>query len=198
MPSVSSGGEGAPDSTCLEGLRRACAWLVKSAPSVFADHRVTLPPLQLWSLAPHSVFSSNCQELFEMTQQSGSDVNGKLACPPGGLCLNPPDFSAFRPQGTAASQALRPLPSMSPPQGALASQHLTALLHPAASPLPRPPPSPPPFELIKSLSLIPLNLERGAALWPRGSAQDFTGSDPGCGHGTTHQAMLRWHPTCHN
>ena len=29
-------------------------------------------------------------------------------------------------------------------------------------------------------------------------AQGFTGSDPGRGHGTTHQAMLRRHPTCHN
>ena len=26
-------------------------------------------------------------------------------------------------------------------------------------------------------------------------AQDFAGSDPGCGPGTTHQAMLRWRPT---
>ena len=30
------------------------------------------------------------------------------------------------------------------------------------------------------------------------AAQGFTGSDPGHGHGTTHQAMLRQHPTCHN
>ena len=30
------------------------------------------------------------------------------------------------------------------------------------------------------------------------AAQGFTGSDPGCGHGTAHQAMLRRHPTCHN
>ena len=29
-------------------------------------------------------------------------------------------------------------------------------------------------------------------------AQDLAGSDPGCRHGTTHQAMLRQHPTCHN
>ena len=44
--------------------------------------------------------------------------------------------------------------------------------------------------------------------WPRGrvvkfacsalAAQGFAGSDPGRGHGTTRQAMLRWHPTCHN
>ena len=27
------------------------------------------------------------------------------------------------------------------------------------------------------------------------TAQGFTGSDPGCGPSTTHQAMLRWHPT---
>ena len=30
------------------------------------------------------------------------------------------------------------------------------------------------------------------------AAQDFTSLDPGCGHGTAHQAMMRWHPTCHN
>ena len=30
------------------------------------------------------------------------------------------------------------------------------------------------------------------------AAHGFTSSDPGWGHGTTHQAMLRWHPTCHN
>ena len=29
-------------------------------------------------------------------------------------------------------------------------------------------------------------------------AQGFTSLDPGRGHGTTHQVMLRWHPTCHN
>ena len=29
-------------------------------------------------------------------------------------------------------------------------------------------------------------------------AWDFTGSDPGHGHGTTRHAMLRWRPTCHN
>ena len=29
-------------------------------------------------------------------------------------------------------------------------------------------------------------------------AQGFTGSDPGHGHGTTHQAMLRLHPTWNN
>ena len=29
-------------------------------------------------------------------------------------------------------------------------------------------------------------------------AQGFAGSDPGWGHGTTHQAMLRQRPTCHN
>ena len=26
----------------------------------------------------------------------------------------------------------------------------------------------------------------------------FAGLDPGRGHGTTPQATLRWHPTCHN
>ena len=30
------------------------------------------------------------------------------------------------------------------------------------------------------------------------AAQGFMGSDPGHGHGTAHQAMLRWRPTCHN
>ena len=30
------------------------------------------------------------------------------------------------------------------------------------------------------------------------AAQGFAGSDPGCRHGTTHQAMLRQHPACHN
>ena len=29
-------------------------------------------------------------------------------------------------------------------------------------------------------------------------AQGFTGLDPGHGHGTAHQAMLRRRPTCHN
>ena len=29
-------------------------------------------------------------------------------------------------------------------------------------------------------------------------AQGFTSSDPGHGHGTAHQAMLRWRPTWHN
>ena len=30
------------------------------------------------------------------------------------------------------------------------------------------------------------------------AARGFAGSDPGHGHGTAHQAMLRQHPTCHN
>ena len=30
------------------------------------------------------------------------------------------------------------------------------------------------------------------------AAQGFSGWDPGCGHGTAHQATLRQHPTCHN
>ena len=30
------------------------------------------------------------------------------------------------------------------------------------------------------------------------AGQGFAGSDPGCGHGTTCQAILRWRPTCHN
>ena len=30
------------------------------------------------------------------------------------------------------------------------------------------------------------------------AAQGFTGSNPGHGHGTACQAMLRRHPTCHN
>ena len=29
---------------------------------------------------------------------------------------------------------------------------------------------------------------------PASAAQGFMGSDPGFGHGTTHQAILRWHP----
>ena len=29
------------------------------------------------------------------------------------------------------------------------------------------------------------------------AAQGFTSSTPGRGHGTTHQATLRRHPTCH-
>ena len=29
------------------------------------------------------------------------------------------------------------------------------------------------------------------------AAQGFASSDPGLGHGTAHQAMLRQHPTCH-
>ena len=30
------------------------------------------------------------------------------------------------------------------------------------------------------------------------AAQGFASLDPGCRHGTTHQAMMRWHPTYHN
>ena len=30
------------------------------------------------------------------------------------------------------------------------------------------------------------------------AAQGFSGSDPGHGHGTTHQATLRWHPPYYN
>ena len=30
------------------------------------------------------------------------------------------------------------------------------------------------------------------------AAQGSAGSHPGRGHGTTHQAMLRWRPTSHN
>ena len=30
------------------------------------------------------------------------------------------------------------------------------------------------------------------------AAQCFVGANPGCEHGTAHQATLRWHPTCHN
>ena len=29
-------------------------------------------------------------------------------------------------------------------------------------------------------------------------ARGFGSLNPGCGHGTAHQAMLRWRPTCHN
>ena len=44
--------------------------------------------------------------------------------------------------------------------------------------------------------------------WPRGqvvgfacsasAVQGITGSDPGCRSRTADEAMLRWHPTCHN
>ena len=30
------------------------------------------------------------------------------------------------------------------------------------------------------------------------AAQGFASLNPGCGHGTVHQAMLRRHPTCHD
>ena len=53
-----------------------------------------------------------------------------------------------------------------------------------------------------------LNEEVKIGGWPCGqvvkfahstsAAQGFTGSDPGHGHGTAHQATLRRHPTCHN
>ena len=33
---------------------------------------------------------------------------------------------------------------------------------------------------------------------PLQAAQCFVGSNPGRGHGTTHQTTLRRHPTCHN
>ena len=33
---------------------------------------------------------------------------------------------------------------------------------------------------------------------PLQAAQCFIGSNPGLGHGTAHQTMLRQHPTCHN
>ena len=33
---------------------------------------------------------------------------------------------------------------------------------------------------------------------PLQAAQCFVGSNPGRGHGTDHQAMLKQHPTCHN
>ena len=33
---------------------------------------------------------------------------------------------------------------------------------------------------------------------PLQAAQCFVGSNPGRGHGTAHQTMLRQHPTCHN
>ena len=51
-------------------------------------------------------------------------------------------------------------------------------------------------------------LKKGLWGWPCGRvvkfacstavAQGFAGSDPGHGHGTAHQAVLRQHPTCHN
>ena len=49
------------------------------------------------------------------------------------------------------------------------------------------------------------NLSRGQAsgrvvksVSSASAAQGFTGSDPGRRHDTTHQAMLRQRPTCHN
>ena len=33
---------------------------------------------------------------------------------------------------------------------------------------------------------------------PLQAAQCFVGSNPGRGHSTAHQTMLRQHPTCHN
>ena len=38
-----------------------------------------------------------------------------------------------------------------------------------------------------------VNFARSAA-----AAQGFAGSDPRRGHGTTHQATVKWLPTCHN
>ena len=66
------------------------------------------------------------------------------------------------------------------------------------------------FEIMLYLELLCLSIKNevfGAgpmAEWlssraPRATvAQGFAGSDPGHGHGTTHQATLRWHPTHHN
>ena len=52
------------------------------------------------------------------------------------------------------------------------------------------------------------NIKNNYRGWPRGrvvmfacsasAAQGFAGSDPGRGHGTTYQAILRQYPTCHN
>ena len=40
--------------------------------------------------------------------------------------------------------------------------------------------------------------ERLSSHAPLQAAQGFTSLNPGRGHGTAHQAMLRRHPTCHN
>ena len=55
---------------------------------------------------------------------------------------------------------------------------------------------------------LTVNIKVQVRGWPRGRvvkftlsalvAQGFAGSDPGHGHGTAHQAMLRQCPTCHN
>ena len=53
-----------------------------------------------------------------------------------------------------------------------------------------------------------LSKKHQAGGWPQGrvvefvrsasAAQGFSGLDSGRRHGTTHQATLRWRPTCHN
>ena len=81
--------------------------------------------------------------------------------------------------------------------------------------LPRPQPGSRPWllslsqhPLILSSATYQLYFKTSSRGWPHGwvvkftssasAAQGFTGSDPGQGHGTAHQAMLRQHPTCHN
>ena len=56
-----------------------------------------------------------------------------------------------------------------------------------------------------SIDPIQISLMMGAdpvaewlSLCSAAAAQGFAGSNPGHGHGTAHQATLRWRPTCHN
>ena len=35
-------------------------------------------------------------------------------------------------------------------------------------------------------------------MYSASAAQGFADLDPGCGHGTPHQAMLKWRPKQHN
>ena len=60
---------------------------------------------------------------------------------------------------------------------------------------------------LKTQHMLIEKLQNSGA-WPSGRvvkfvrsasvAQGFTGSNPGHGHDTAHQALLKWHPTCHN
>ena len=56
--------------------------------------------------------------------------------------------------------------------------------------------------IIKGLNLIELGTgplaEWLSSRAPLQAAQCFLGLNPGRGHGTAHQTMLRRHPTCHN
>ena len=78
---------------------------------------------------------------------------------------------------------------MVPPPTQHAHAEIRIILHPAQ----------------QVLSVLLKNVAPGG--WPHGQVvkfacsfsvvQGFAGSDPGRGHGTTHQAVLRWRPTWH-